>query len=107
MLPDLHAMATPARTDQLRHETELSGTGGHHDLWACRANPELWFSQEPEEVETAKRLCHTCPVRRRCLASALSREEPWGVWGGELFDQGRVIPRKRPRGRPRKEERAA
>ena len=33
---------------------------------------------------------------------ALERREPWGVWGGELFDAGRVIPRKRPRGRPRK-----
>jgi WhiB family transcriptional regulator, redox-sensing transcriptional regulator len=33
----------------------------------------------------------------------LARREPWGVWGGELFLQGRVIPRKRPRGRPRKD----
>jgi len=25
------------------------------------------------------------------------------VWGGEIFERGVVIPRKRPRGRPRKE----
>ena len=37
-----------------------------------------------------------------CLAGALGREEPWGVWGGEIFERGAVIPRKRPRGRPRK-----
>ena len=37
-----------------------------------------------------------------CLAGALDRGEPWGVWGGEIFERGVVIPRKRPRGRPRK-----
>jgi WhiB family redox-sensing transcriptional regulator len=58
-------------------------------------------------VETAKALCLECPVRTECLAGALDRREPWGVWGGELFLQGAVIPRKRPRGRPRKNEVAA
>jgi len=37
------------------------------------------------------------------LAAALEREEPWGVWGGEILDRGTVIERKRPRGRPRKD----
>ena len=32
------------------------------------------------------------------------RAEPWGVWGGEIFERGAVVPRKRPRGRPRKED---
>ena len=41
------------------------------------------------------------------VAGALDRREPWGVWGGELFLQGVVIPRKRPRGRPRKDATAA
>ncbi len=58
-------------------------------------------------MELAKALCLDCPVRRECLAGALERREPWGVWGGELFLQGVVIPRKRPRGRPRKNEVAA
>ena len=52
----------------------------------------------------AKSLCQDCPVRVECLAGALERREPWGVWGGELFLQGTVIPRKRPRGRPRKDQ---
>ncbi|MGE9809082.1 MULTISPECIES: WhiB family transcriptional regulator [unclassified Janibacter] len=69
----------------------------------CRVeDPELWFADTPADVEFAKALCATCPVRDACLASALDRAEPWGVWGGELFDHGVVIPRKRPRGRPRK-----
>lgn len=69
----------------------------------CRVNdPELFFAETPTDVEIAKSLCRTCPVREVCLAGALQRREPWGVWGGELFEQGAVIPRKRPRGRPRK-----
>ncbi|GAA3610913.1 transcriptional regulator WhiB7 [Marihabitans asiaticum] len=66
------------------------------------AEPELWFAETPAGVEHAKSLCASCPVRQSCLDGALERGEPWGVWGGELFDGGRVIPRKRPRGRPRK-----
>lgn len=66
-------------------------------------DPELFFAESPEDVETAKVMCGDCPVRAACLAAALERREPWGVWGAELFVQGVVVPRKRPRGRPRKE----
>ena len=73
----------------------------------CRTNdPELYFAESPSDVELAKALCLDCPVRAECLAGALERGEPWGVWGGELFLQGAVIPRKRPRGRPRKDQTA-
>ena len=73
------------------------------ELLPCRVNDsELWFAESPADVEFAKLLCRECPVQQLCLAGALSRREPWGVWGGELFLHGVVIPRKRPRGRPRK-----
>jgi WhiB family redox-sensing transcriptional regulator len=62
----------------------------------------MWFADTPVELERAKALCADCPIRRECLAAALERGEPWGVWGGEIFDRGAVIARKRPRGRPRK-----
>lgn len=69
----------------------------------CRGDdPDLWFAESPTELEQAKALCATCPIRVRCLDTALDRAEPWGVWGGEIFDQGVVIARKRSRGRPRK-----
>lgn len=72
-------------------------------LPVCRiVTEDLWFSDQPAEVEQAKALCRDCPFVEDCLAGALDRREPWGVWGGELFDAGRVIPRKVPRGRPRK-----
>ena len=72
------------------------------DLPCRRFDPDLWFSDAPAELELAKSLCGDCPVRVECLAGAVEREEPWGVWGGEIFERGSVIARKRPRGRPRK-----
>lgn len=68
----------------------------------CRTDPELFFAEAPADVELAKALCVDCPVRKICLAGALERSEPWGVWGGELFVRGEIVARKRPRGRPRK-----
>jgi WhiB family redox-sensing transcriptional regulator len=69
----------------------------------CHAgDPDLWFADTPAELELAKTLCTSCPVRRQCLAAALERAEPWGVWGGEILDRGSVLSFKRPRGRPRK-----
>ena len=69
----------------------------------CRVeDPELWFAESPAQLELAKSFCADCPVRSACLDGALDRAEPWGVWGGEIFERGVVIARKRPRGRPRK-----
>ncbi len=74
---------------------------------ACMEDPELFFAESPDDVEDAKALCRGCPARISCLSGALERAEPWGVWGGELVLRGEVVPRKRPRGRPRKTDVAA
>ena len=63
---------------------------------------DLWFADSPVDLEKAKALCAGCPVKAACLAGAQHRGEPWGVWGGEIFERGAVIARKRPRGRPSK-----
>ena len=74
------------------------------DLPCRRFDPDLWFADSPAELELAKSMCGDCPVRVECLAGAVERAEPWGVWGGEIFERGAAVPRKRPRGRPRKED---
>jgi WhiB family redox-sensing transcriptional regulator len=70
-------------------------------------DPELFFAESPADVDRAKATCQGCPVRLACLSAALDRAEPWGVWGGELVVAGSVVARKRPRGRPRKDDVAA
>jgi WhiB family transcriptional regulator, redox-sensing transcriptional regulator len=77
-------------------------TGLSLDL-PCTEDPELFFAESPQDVELAKAMCRGCRARLACLAGAVERKEPWGVWGGELLIDGVIVPRKRPRGRPRKD----
>jgi WhiB family redox-sensing transcriptional regulator len=86
--------------DRLR----ASAPGEQSELPCRTFDPDMWFSDGPAELELAKSLCAACPLRVECLAGALERAEPWGVWGGEIFERGAVVPRKRPRGRPSKED---
>lgn len=99
-----------ASEEALPNEITANGMG---DLLGVLATPDmglpcqvgdadLWFAESPAELEAAKNLCMQCPVREACLAGALARREPWGVWGGEIFERGAVVAKKRPRGRPRK-----
>jgi WhiB family redox-sensing transcriptional regulator len=129
------ATAVPSGTTRLETESvpEVRGTGRSQDapvtvqrqaapsgasrtvvpvartrpVLPCSTDPDLFFAESPQDVETAKAMCRECAVRIACFAGALERQEPWGVWGGELFLRGAVIPRKRPRGRPPKTDVAA
>ncbi len=90
-------------------QTGCEGTDGPVVDWdaaSCRDADSsltgLFFSDEIPDILEAKRICQTCPVVAECLEGALSRREPWGVWGGELFLNGRVLSQKRKRGRPPK-----
>jgi WhiB family redox-sensing transcriptional regulator len=95
----------PATGPETGNTTPLAGRNARH--LPCSDDPELFFAESPEDVESAKAMCRGCPARLACFAGAVERREPWGVWGGELFMRGTVVPRKRPRGRPRKSEVAA
>lgn len=63
---------------------------------------DLFFSEQLDDILRAKAFCRKCPVRQPCLDAAVARREPWGVWGGELFANGKVLAQKRRRGRPPK-----
>ncbi len=62
----------------------------------------LFFSDEIPDIRRAKMICLGCRLADPCLAGALERREPAGVWGGELFANGRILTQKRKRGRPPK-----
>jgi WhiB family redox-sensing transcriptional regulator len=92
--------------DQLGHSPTamLDRPDDDNPSLPCRwLEPDLWFSDSPAGLDQAKRLCSPCPIRSECLAGALLRREPWGVWGGEIVMDGMVVPFKPPRGRPRKD----
>lgn len=62
----------------------------------------MFFAEQPLVLAWAQRVCLPCPARRQCLLGALQHGEPWGVWGGEIFQAGAVVEGKRARGRPRR-----
>jgi WhiB family transcriptional regulator, redox-sensing transcriptional regulator len=106
------AVAEPYVDRNTEQDTAVSGIAALFSLanvqagidLPCTDDPELFFAEAPADVEAAKALCQGCRIRVACLEGALERREPWGVWGGELLLRGVIVPRKRPRGRPRKED---
>lgn len=83
---------------------------GLTDRWrdraACRStDPELFFpvgSTGPvlEEIEAAKKVCASCPVREPCLQFALESNQDTGIWGGTTEEERRRIRRARRALRP-------
>lgn len=67
----------------------------------------LFFSEQIDDIARAKQICQLCPVIDACLEGALERREPWGVWGGQLFLNGKILAFKRKRGRPPKNPQVA
>ena len=62
----------------------------------------LFFSEDLSEIARAKAICGLCPANEDCLNAAVGRREPWGVWGGELLMNGRILAARKRRGRPPK-----
>src|SRR4249919_3700474 len=87
-------------------QTETEREPRWQDLARCNdgsgSMSELFFSEQLDDIAAAKAFCLECEVKDECLAAALDRREPWGVWGGELFVNGKVVAQKRKRGRPPK-----
>lgn len=62
---------------------------------ACRdTDPDLFFpvsgaGRSLEQADQAKAVCAGCPVRRSCLAFALSTGQVHGIWGGLTEEERR------------------
>ncbi|MCH1450212.1 MAG: WhiB family transcriptional regulator [Acidimicrobiales bacterium] len=91
--------------DTTSHTTISVGALPWEDIAACRAVPnaaDLFFSEDIGDIAAAKRVCTDCSVLAECLEGALDRRELFGVWGGQLFINGKMLTVKRRRGRPPK-----
>ena len=100
----LSELLVPGWADSDSESGPMIGLGavtGEIDLPCHTADPEMFFSEDQFTINSAKVMCGGCPMKAACLEGALSRNEPCGVWGGELFDNGVVVQRKRTVGRPR------
>ena len=91
---------TSMLASELASATDWWGDARCNDLAGTMSG--LFFSEELQDIARAKAICAKCPVIAECLEGALERREPWGVWGGQLFPNGRVLASKRRRGRPPK-----
>ena len=71
------------------------------ELAACRtADPDLFFpigktGPAVAEIQRAKAICASCPVRERCLTFALDTRQDFGIWGGFDDDERRLLRRQR------------
>jgi hypothetical protein len=94
----------PAVVPQLGRRTT---TDAHIDRHARCADQRaslthLFFSDDMMELARARAICSMCEVRQQCLVRALERQEPYGIWGGEMVIDGQAVADKRGRGRPPK-----
>jgi len=72
------------------------------DARCLEHDPELFFpvgraSPAREQVEVARAVCRSCPVRTHCLEWALDTAQDHGVWGGLSEEERRIIRRARRR----------
>jgi len=78
-----------------------------HSQAACRGtDPEIFYSDQPEQMSQAMQLCRACPVRGACLDTAMAHREFDGIWGGVPEAQRRRVFRREDRQR-RRQQRAA
>ncbi|GAA5014512.1 WhiB family transcriptional regulator [Kitasatospora paranensis] len=73
---------------------------------ACQGmDPDLFYAEpDPDDtkadptagefaIRRAKMVCAGCPVRQMCLALAVDRSEPYGIFGGLTADERRTLKR--------------
>ncbi len=64
---------------------------------ACkRTEPDLFFpvgttGPAIDQIEMAKRVCHTCEAIESCLDFALATNQEAGVWGGTSEEERRRL----------------
>jgi hypothetical protein len=74
----------PARPVRLQFSR---GQVPHNPAAACAGrDPDLWFSDSPDDIARAQAICRGCPGQLPCLSGALERRETYGIWGATDFN---------------------
>lgn len=64
----------------------MSAYDWHEDAACKDMEVDVFYPEKGQNhhIRTARQVCGGCPVKARCLTTALSRNamEDWGVWGG-------------------------
>ena len=80
----------PAPAVRLVRPVRLQSSRGqvpHTPAAACTGHdPDLWFSDSPEDIARARVICRGCPGQLPCLSGALERRETYGIWGATDFN---------------------
>jgi WhiB family redox-sensing transcriptional regulator len=68
--------------------------------WMAEGNcndvpPSTFFPSDGVGVDSARKICQTCPVKEPCLEYALVNRIDHGVWGGTSERERRRILRQR------------
>lgn len=103
--PPMHVTAVLDDLPEPEHEPRPPGRSVARCADGNGTMTGLFFSDHVVDIARAKAMCRLCPLQAECLDAALERQEPWGVWGGELLQGGRIVRDKRPCGRPPKHPR--
>lgn len=62
----------------------------------CRqTDPEVFFPEKGGSTREAKKICHGCEVRLKCLQYALDGDERFGIWGGLSERERRKLKRRK------------
>jgi hypothetical protein len=61
-----------------------------HPTVPCQSDPNLFFSENESKVRKAKDMCIGCPIRVKCLTTALNAAEQHGVWGATEPEERRL-----------------
>lgn len=87
-----HRGDRPPYCPDCRHHANVLAVGAWRQRAAC-ADPKYdrdWWWPESARDDTAAiaiDICRSCPVVADCLAHAITRPEPDGIWGGKTATQ--------------------
>lgn len=82
-----------APRDRIPAAPHRAGPGDWRAQGLCLDEPDLFFSDDEQDISRAKALCGQCPVRLACHEFAEGRGERFGVWAG--IDRARELGKRR------------